>query len=207
MMGIGFVDSDSSLLQKQLDPHINWKVTTAPTVEPVTLAQLKVFAHIDGDQHDDVLTNILTATRQLAEDYLNRSLIDQTITLTMDFWPAITLELPRPPLVSISSVATIDESDVATVYSSSNYYVITNDVVGKIVIKNGASYPVNTIRFYGGYRIIYVAGYGSTATYVPQQIKEGIKTWAAMIYEGRVPSNDPPPIAAKLLDFYRVLYI
>lgn len=206
-MGIGFTDPDSSLLQKELNPNMNWKVTTAPTVEPITLAELKTFAHIDGDLHDTVLTNIIAATRQLTEDYLGRALIEQSITLTMDFWPKTCLELPKPPLLSITSVATLDESDVATTFSSGNYYAITNDVCGKLVIKNGSSYPTNGTRFYGGYRVIYKAGYGSTALYVPQGIKEGMKTWAAMIYDGRVPSDGPPPIAAKLLDFYKVMNI
>lgn len=206
-MSIGYVDYESTILPRQEDPNIQWKVTTAPTVEPITLNELKSFARIDSNLEDTILINIISSTRQMIEDYIGRALITQTITLQMDFWPSIVLELPRPPLISITSIATLDESDTATTYSSSYYFVQTNSVPGRVVIKNGSSPPSNSSRFYGGYRIIYTAGYGSTAAYVPSQIKEAMKFWATANYEARVPSLEPPPMAKKVLDFYKVFYI
>ena len=203
----GMREYDTSLLAREADPCISWKVTVAPTVEPVTLNQFKEFARIDGNFEDDSLNAILVAARQLTESYLNRALIEQTIELVMNYWPSIEIELPRPPLISISSVVTLDESNVATTYSSDNYYINTNAEPGILVLKRSVTAPINTDRENSGYKITYKAGYGSTAVFVPQGIKEGIKFWATAIYEGRMPSNEPPPIAAKVLDQYRIYYL
>lgn len=207
MSEYGMRDITSSLLPKETNPNVVWKVTTEPTVEPITITQLKDYARIDGDLEDSKLSTIIIATRSLIEDYINRALIEQSITLQMDYWPENPIELPKPPLIAITSITTLDESGTATTYSSSNYFTITNATPGKLLIKNSVTPPENSNRYYGGFRIIYTAGYGSTATYVPQQIKEAMKSWATMIYEGAVSSNEPPPIAAKLLNAYRVYHL
>lgn len=203
----GMPDIDSSILPKYVSPNIFWKVTTNPTVEPITVTELKDYARIDGNSEDSILSSIIIGTRLLVENYLNRALIEQVITLQMDFWPGRTITLPRPPLLSVTSITTLDESDNETTYDSSNYYVVTNSVKGTITIKQSVSIPTNTARYNAGIKVVYKAGYGSTATYIPQAIKEGVKVWAAMIYDNRTNSDDPPPIAERLLSYYRVMNI
>jgi uncharacterized phiE125 gp8 family phage protein len=202
--GYGMRDVPSSILPKETNPNRFWKVTTNPLVEPITVQELKDYARIDGNTEDSILSSIIKGTRLLTENYLGRALIEQTITLQMDYWPSNQIELPRPPLLSITSINTLDENNIPTVYAASNYYTMTNATPGRLVIKNSMSYPENDERWFGGYQIIYKAGYGSTATYIPDAIREGIKVWATMIYENRVPSDEPPPIAAKLLSYYRI---
>jgi uncharacterized phiE125 gp8 family phage protein len=207
MSDYGFREYDSSLIAKEINPNVCWKVTTAPTVEPITVVQLKEFARIDGNIEDDLLTNIIKVSRQMVEDYTNRALISQTIELSMDYWPNEVLELPRPPLISITSVQTLDESNVATTYDSGNYFTITNCDPGKLVIKNSVSFPYNSSRYYAGYKVTYTAGYGSTATYIPQQLKEACKLWATVIYENRTQSSDPTPLVKGLLEPFKVYYL
>lgn len=182
-----------------------WKVTTHPATEPITLQELKDFARIDGTDEDTLLNSFIESARRACENYLGRALIEQTITMKMDLWPRIIIELPRPPLISITAVETLDESDVATVYASSNYFIITTSEPGSLVIKIGASMPNNTARNYGGYQIRYKAGYGSSKTDVPSAIRDGIKLWATDIYENRFVRDEPPPEAMSLLYPYRVL--
>jgi hypothetical protein len=127
-----------------IDGNMVYSVSTEPTVEPITTTELKTFARIDGSE--------------------NRALLEQSITLKMDYWPGEAIELPRPPLISITSVSTLSEADVATTYSSSNYYIITEAIPGKLLLKIGVTAPTNTARDYGGFQIIYKAGYGTSAT-------------------------------------------
>jgi uncharacterized phiE125 gp8 family phage protein len=203
----GMLDIPTSILPKEINPNRAWKVTTDPLIEPITVTELKNYARIDGNQEDSILSSIIKGTRLLVENYINRALIEQTITMQMDFWPSNQIELPRPPLISITSIQMLDEDGIAITYSSSNYYTITNATPGRLIIKNSTSFPRNLDRYYGGHQIIYTAGYGSTATYIPDAIKEGMKAWATMIYDSRVNSDEPPPIAARLLSFYKVMNI
>ena len=182
-----------------------FEVTTAPTVEPVTVAELKTFARIDGSDEDTLLSGFIVAARQACEKYLGRALLQQTIDLKMDYWPGEVVELPLPPLLSITKVATLSEADVETEYSSSYYYTITEAIPGKLVIKQGVSLPTNTDRDYGGYLIRYTAGYGTAATDVPQSIRDAVKLWATDIYENRVVRSTPPPEARVQLDIYKVM--
>lgn len=203
--GYGMPDINSSILPKERNPNISWNVTTNPTIEPITVTELKDYARIDGNSEDSILSSIIISARMLVENFLNRALIEQVITLQMDYWPTRTLYLPRPPLLSITSITILDESDVETTYSSSNYYTVTNSPVGTITIKENCSIPINTTRWNQGIKVVYKAGYGSTANYIPQAIKEGVKVWAAMIYENRTNSDTPPPIAERLLNYYRIM--
>lgn len=189
------------------DGNRHWKVTTGPVVEPITVEELKLFARIDGADEDLLLEGFIEAVRGNAEAYLGQALISQTITMQMDYWPSETIELPRPPLISITGVYTLDEDDVATEYSSDYYYAITWAVPGLLVLRQGVSPPENTERDYGGYQVVFVAGYGEEATDVPQGIRDGLMLWAATTYEKRMPSASPPPDAMILLKPYRVIKI
>ena len=178
----------------------SWKVTTGPLVEPVTVDDVKLFGHIDGTTEHVLLEAYITSVRDTIEGLLGKALIEQTITLLMDWWPGTKVELPRPPLIAVTSIHTLDEDDTATLYSSDNYYYVTNKEPGIIVIKNGASPPSNTDRYHGGYRVIFTAGYSTDPADVPSAIKNMIIAWVASIYESRIfdPKNPPPVVKAML---------
>ena len=182
-----------------------FEVTTAPSVEPITVTELKTFARIDGSDEDTLLSGFIAGARQACEKYLKRALIEQTIDLKMDYWPGEVVELPMPPLLSITKVATLDEDDTETEYSSSYYYIISEAIPGKLILRQGVTPPINTERDYGGFLVRYKAGYGTGASDVPDGIKEAIKLWATDIYENRVVRSTPPPEARVQLDIYRVL--
>jgi uncharacterized phiE125 gp8 family phage protein len=180
-----------------------WKVIVEPTLEPVTVEELKTFARIDGVDEDSLLETFIISIRKKVEYYLGKSLIQQTIRLTMDEWNSNIIELPMSPLISVSSVTTIDEDDTETTYSSSNYYVITESIPGQLVIKDSASNPINTVRCKGGYRITYLAGYGSLARDVPSVIKTSIMVGATKLYENRDFTEELPTEVKVLLQMFK----
>ena len=184
-----------------------WKVTTSPYTEPITVDEAKEFARIDGTDEDTLIEGFITAARMNCEAFLGRALIEQTITMKMDFWPGAVVDLPRPPLISITAVETLDEDDTATEYSSENYYAIIESIPGQLVLKRDVTFPFNTDRDYQGYQIRFKAGYGSSAADVPRPIREGLKLWVTDIYENRVIRPEPPPEAMTLLNLYRVLHV
>lgn len=196
------------IVESVLDENMEWVVSTPPAIEPVSLEDFKTFARIDGTDEDSQLLSFLITARSLVEKYLNRALIEQTITLKMDSWPEKeSFELPRPPLISITAVETLSEADVATVYAASNYYIITTKEPGLFILKHGATPPQNTERYYGGYQIRYKAGYGATSASVPNIIKDCIKQWATVMYENRAIVEEPPAEIKLSLTNYRIYYI
>lgn len=181
-----------------------WSVTTPPTYEPVTIEEVKAFGRIVGAEEDSLLSSFITTIISNIEKYLGRALITQTITMYMDYWPGNIIQLPRPPLVSITSVATLDEDSIATIYDADNYYAFTNAVPGELVLKQGVTEPVNYERDRGGYRIIFVAGYGAEPQRVPSPIRNAIIDWAYEAFDTRMISDEPPPRLIKRLMPFKV---
>lgn len=186
--------------------NLSWEVTTKPSTEPVTASEVKLYARIDGSSEDTLIEGFITAVREATEKYLGRALITQTITASFNEWPESPIELPRPPLVSITEVRTVDESGSETTYSSDNYYARTKIEPGEFIIKFDKTEPQNEDRYFGGYEIEYVAGYGS-ASDVPEAIKLGIMMWVSDIYENRVPIAEPPGIVKTITAPYRIINV
>ena len=82
---------------------------------------------------------------------------------------------------------------------------ITKKEPGELVIKYESTEPCNTDRYFGGYEIEYIAGYGATAASVPEAIKLGIIMWVADVYENRVPISEPPGIVKTIMAPYRII--
>ena len=186
------------------DGNMVYAVTTGPAIEPITVDELKDFARIDGTDEDTLITAFIKAARIQTENYLNRALITQTVTVSMDFWPSTRLELPFPSMQSVTEVRTLEEDGTATVYDADNYYTRILGIKGEIILKIGSTPPQSLNRTVGGIEIDLVAGYGDASTDIPQLIVEGLKLWANVIYEKRVIDDKPPPEAAAMLQLFRV---
>lgn len=215
-----------------------FSLLTPPATEPVALADVKLHARIDTDADDSLVAGFITAARQWVEQYTGRAIINQTWQLALDAWPAVAEEwwdgvrdgpigglnratfvtLPRPPLVSVTSVQVFDNTDTGTVWTSANYFVDTVRQPGRLALRLGSTWPVPT-RITNGIIITYVAGYGSDGTYVPEPIKTAIRQLVTHWYEhrGEAPqlssgrgtlsafnAINVPMVIQALLDPYRV---
>ena len=197
----------SRLIPKPLPDHGNlvWQVNIVPEVEPITVAQVKSWGKIETTAEDDVITTLITAIREVAEAWLGRALIEQRIVSTLDYWPENGIvNLPRPPLMSVVKIETLDEEDTATLYSSNNYFVRTDVEPGQIIIKNGCSPPINTDRYYGGFKITHTNGYGYEAADVPAALKQGLIEWVLDALENRQIDREPPNMALPILGRYKL---
>lgn len=183
---------------------ISSSLVTAPSVEPVALADVKQHARIDTTADDGFIPTLITGARQWVEQYTGRAIINQTWQLAIDQWPTVKEEwwdgvrdgaigaldqmgfvsLPRPPLVSITSVQYFDNTDTAATWPSSNYFADTVRQPGRLCLRMGATWPTPT-RLSNGIIITYVAGYGSSGTYVPEPIKTAIRQLVTHWYEHR----------------------
>lgn len=167
------------------------KRITAPTTEPVTTGEAKLHARIDEDTDNAAVAGFIKAARELAETYTRRAFMTQTWQMFLDAVPSGNfIELPRPPLVSVTHVKTYTDADVATTFAASNYFVDTISAPGRIVLRDAASWP-DAARVANALEIQYVAGYADVAD-VPQTIKQGILALVTWLYEHRGDGMEPP---------------
>ncbi len=124
-------------------------VVTAPAESPVSLAEVKVHLRVDDDTEDALLGAMIRGAAETAELYLGRSLMTQTLRLSLDLvsaeperipWrsaPRI-VELARPPVQSIASVSTYDDDDQASVVDTADFRLAngSNDRA-RLVLRKG----------------------------------------------------------------------
>lgn len=182
------------------------QIATAPAVTPISVSEFKLFARIDHDDEDAALALMIAAVTDAAERYLGRALIEQTIYYTLDNWPGREVELPYPPLISVTGIhlRKADGTWDATPYDAANYYAITEGIPGSIALRSGAVEPINVDADYGRYQIRYKAGYGDEADEVPAAIRQALLIWANNAYENRAVTIVPPDEVRSSLSLYRV---
>ncbi len=165
----------------------NWKVTTAPDVEPVLLVSAKLHLRVDIDDDDTLIAWQITTARQWCEDYERRSYITQTITAKMQAF-SNEIILPRPVLRDVSSIKYIDTGGDEQTLDSSVYDIDTYREPGRVTLAYNQSWPALRGDV-NGVEIIYTAGYGDAATDVPGRVKSAILLLLGYLYEEREPTT------------------
>lgn len=179
------------------------KLITAPATEPISTAEAKAFLRIDTATEDTLIDNQIKTARIYCEEYTGRALINQTYEFYLDgfseieirLWEGIKtgadltyrkpyISLPRSPLSSVTNIYTFDDADNGTVFSSSSYYVDSVSQPGKVVLRKGQTYPTS-LRVANAVKITYVAGYGASATDVPEALRIGMREHISYMYEHR----------------------
>jgi uncharacterized phiE125 gp8 family phage protein len=161
------------------------KRTTNPSEEPVNLAEAKSHLRIDISEDDTLIETLLQAAREYVEETTHRALVTQTWTLGLENWPrGDRIALPRPPLISVTSVVYVDSDGDSNVFAAANYNVDTVCEPGELVLAYGCSWPSATLRPMAPITVTYQAGYGGAAS-VPQHLKQAILLLTAHWYENR----------------------
>lgn len=177
------------------------RFTLKRTVEPVPLAlsldDARTQARIDDDTYNATLIRYIKAATRLAENTLRRAFITQTWRLGLDNWPNYDgdygwgdspsgdsrdyirfnryreLELPRPPLQTVSSIIYTDPTGAPQTLSPANYIVYPDAEPGKVAPQLAFAWPpVKMVPF--PIVITFVAGYGAAQSNIPENIQQWI---------------------------------
>lgn len=197
---------------------------TAPSAEPVTLAEAKLHCKVDGTDDDALITALIVAARQQAEHRTGRALVTQQWELTQDSWIQEPDELDRlvnrrrnpyqiklhhPVLQSVQSVKYLDDNGALQTLASTEYQVVISELVGYIQPAYGKSWPACRVQP-DSVVIAYTCGYGDAAA-VPVSLKSWIKMAVATLYAqreaiitGTIVAEVPRDFFAGLLDSYWV---
>ncbi len=120
------------------------ELTAPPATEPVSLADAKAYLKVDTTDDDALITRLISAARARAEWHTGRAFVTQNWTLWLDGWPdSGVIEIPLPPLQSVTSLTTWAPDDTATVMDASLYQVDTASSPARLVLKPATASPAN----------------------------------------------------------------
>lgn len=165
--------------------HIALQVVTAPTVEPVTLAEAKLHCKVDLTDDNDLITSLIVAAREYCEVQTQRSFVNTTWDLTLDYFP-VCIYIPRSKLSSVTSITYTNTAGTSTTLASTDYRVDTASEPARITEAYGVTWPATRTQT-GAVVVRFVAGYGAAASSVPDSIKSAIKQMVEHQYEKRGP--------------------
>lgn len=178
--------------------------TSAAATTPVSLTEAKLFLKMDDITEDDTLITILIgAAVQQVETAIGRCLINQTWTQTFTDWND-SLVLYRSKVSSISSVKYYDADGVLQTLSSSVYEVDGLEP-STIRLKQDQDWPVHDGRN-DGIQVVYIAGYGASASYVPESLKVLVLIVLSWLYENRQGGDFPVNVIRSLASGYVVAH-
>jgi len=191
---------------------LNLVTPPAEAVEPVTLTEAKAHLRIDADitTYDQLVTDLIVAARDRAELETNRQLLTAGYQLVMDAFPCGPIELPRPPLQSVTAVTYVDAGGLTQTWSSSLYQQLAprGPFAGRGLLMPvyGEIYPVTRPETLAAVTVAFTAGYGLAATTVPRSIRQAcllmIGDWFRMPEQMVIGENAfafPLPVGAAAL--------
>jgi uncharacterized phiE125 gp8 family phage protein len=179
------------------------RIVTQPTVEPITLANLRLHLGIEpyevdssgqGDHpHDGMIMAMLTAARDFAEKFTGRSIALKTCELTLDAWPDAEIELPNPPLVSIESLKYVDSDEELQTIDSTNYTTDRGDeTAGWLLPATSYTWPTAAsvanavqVRYRAGYQVPEPDSSAEDADDLPGAIRAALLLMVGHLYEHR----------------------
>lgn len=157
------------------------QIITEPSIEPVTVAEVKEQLRLDGNELDAMISNLITAARMAVEGIIKRRLITTGLRAGFDRLCPV-MQLPYSPVQSVDSIKYTDETGTVNTLTETGYLV---DLVSDPVrITPAYSVPCPSIRpTVGAVSIEYTAGYGDAAEDVPRPIRQAIISLVIDMYE------------------------
>ena len=154
---------------------------------PVSTSEFKTHARVYHTQDDSYIATLILSATQVIEAETRRALINRSFTYQLEGFPAGgEIIIPRSPVNGVSGVFYTDEAG-SHEFDSNDYYTYSVNGVGRVVLKNTASWPA--VLGDGGLDVSvnFVAGYGATGASVPAALRHAVLLQATHMYDNRTP--------------------
>lgn len=180
-------------------------IVSASTDDPViSTADMRDFLRITGTDNDTLIAAYVSAATEAVKEYCQLALRTETLTYRADGFPGVdyaaidrmgpgtftasvpyvlgaggVLDLPYPPLQSVTSIKTYDRSNSVSTFDSAKYQIDLQ--TGRIFLNEGETWP-SDLRAQNAVEVVYVAGYGAAS--VPAPIGQAIRLYVANMFDG-----------------------
>ena len=166
---------------------------SAPVLEPVTLAEAKLYLRVDHTAEDAQISGMIRAATARVETLTGRSLLAQDWRFETEAAPPLSFLLPRGPLTAILGVSGLMVGGAGDALTASEFRLAG--------VEDGITL---TRRPVGGVlRVEYRAGAASVAD-IPAPLVQAVLQIAALMYEARGAATLPEAVTA-LIAPYRLL--
>jgi uncharacterized phiE125 gp8 family phage protein len=163
-------------------------LVTDSTVEPVSVSEVKNHLRVTDNSEDALLAGLITSARKIVEQFTRRTLVNQTWRLYLDQFPyRSTIELPFPPLASVTHIKYYDQDGALQTLPASEYQTDNRSTPGLIVLTENGAWPLTEGDKVNAVEIEFIAGYGATAAAVPSPIRLAITHLVSHWFENREP--------------------
>jgi hypothetical protein len=206
----------------------SYQVTQASTTEIISVADLKEFMRIDGNDEDDLIALFRNTAISMIEKDLNYYVFGETqFNLWLDapdeYEAAMSrggqrvtalsevmrylnfIEIIKRPLKSVESIKYYGQDDNEYEYSSDYYRVDTLSLLPRVVLTQTSTWP-SDIRNSKGIAIAFTAGEDDAAN-IPADLINAVKMLANYLYENRgcdmSSMTGLPSMIASLISSYR----
>jgi uncharacterized phiE125 gp8 family phage protein len=178
-----------------------------PLLEPLTLAEAKLWLRIDHAEEDTLIQAFVAGCRQRIEGRIGRALVSQGWRMLLDAWPAASsgLEVPLapPPVLSVTAVKVIDAQGIVQTVPPASYRLEWRREPPLLIFTGPVPQPG---RSRAGIEIDLVCGSGPAPADVPEPIRQALRLLLSHAYEHRSltePVRKEPPEINALLAPYR----
>jgi uncharacterized phiE125 gp8 family phage protein len=167
---------------------LNNNTATIQTID-IAASALGAEAPTVNTTADPELVGLIVAVRERAELATNRAIPGpQTFDLILEQFPRDGyIEIPKPPLVSVTSVKYVDTAGATQTMDPSLYLVQApagpRCARGRVALPFAAVWPI-TLRQMGAVTVRFVCGYGAAAA-VPALLKSAMKLDIGTLYANR----------------------
>jgi len=198
--------------------------TTTTYLDNTADSALGVQAPTTNTTVDPTIVMVISAARERAEAFTGRQLITATWDLVLDEFPCglqpyelgahwthdrvgnMFLDIPKPPLQSITTITYVDTAGQSQTWSSSNYLVDAPSGPrcrrGRVAPAYGVVWPFTQAQIKAA-TVRFVAGYGATGASVPALLRQALLMDLSALYEHRGDDGGVVPLPAGAASIYR----
>lgn len=190
---------------------LNFRLVTPPAAEPISIDQAKKHLRVDFAEDDLLIELIISAAREVCEQKTGRSIFNQTFCLSLDqfnygdwrstipmerrnplrfsaLWESMALRLPRPRLVSVTSITYLDVNGETETLDPGAYVADADSEPARIVPAINLTWPTTDYYIPGSVKVTYVSGSygdGKDSDTCPASIKQAMLLIIGHLYINR----------------------
>jgi uncharacterized phiE125 gp8 family phage protein len=173
------------------------RLVTPPSVEPITVSDVKLDLRIVHADDDALLAKYITYAREFIEARVQFKIAEAVWEFVIDEFPAAEIKFPISPVSGVVSVKYDDPDGVVQTIAPANYYLDTTSPEQWLFPVS--SWPA-TLDGINAVRIQFTAGY-SQAT-VPGPVAAAVRLKVTELYEG---GDNHKPVHDLLTNYYTMV--
>lgn len=178
-----------------------YDIVTAAASEPITLQEAKDFLRVDISDDDTLIEALITAAREMCEQYTRRILVTTTVDEYFDMFPNYRnavdkdiIYLSRGPVASVTSVKYVNEIGSEQTVDSSYYVTDTISEPARIASTAGWFATNGIIN-----QVIVRYVVGTDVSAIPKPLIQGMLLIIADLYDNRHDGVKRLPTASEYL--------